>query len=108
MTSAARQRTLAAQGKTAQRTIRFEVTVNGTPYAVDVNRLTLREKAAISAELRKLKLDPTDPELMNAGAIWSFVRRDDPTLTLDDVLDGVSLGDMAAIDDGEVDEDPEV
>lgn len=82
----------------------FKVEVNGQYYDVDLLSFTLGERRTIRLELAKLDGD-TDGYDFTAGMIWVTVRRDQPDITLQQILDGVTIGALVPAEVAE--DDPE-
>ncbi len=71
------------------------IKINGSPMAVDVKSVTIRERARAMARLKAdPELDPTDELTLTAAVAWVCARRHLPDLELDDVLDSMTLGDI--------------
>ena len=91
--SAARERTLEAQGKQSAESAGVAVRFNGNIYSVDVREFTLRENSVRTQALKAAGL-PLDDTWLNVGsAVWAVIRRTDPDIKLDEVLDGLTVGD---------------
>ena len=81
----------------------FSVEVNGRVYEIDIRHITFAERRQIRVELAKLEGD-SDGFDFTAGLIWTFVRRNDPDITLAQIMDAVTIGQaMTAVVDGDAD-----
>jgi len=71
----------------------LSIEVDGEPVVVDTAMMSLRERQVLRAELAKL---PAEPDQMDwlAGGAWITLRRNDPALTLDDVMDAITISDF--------------
>lgn len=82
----------------------FTVEVNGRKYECDIQHITFAERRRIRIELAKLEGEP-DGFDFTAGLIWTFVRRVEPDISIEAIMDAVTLGEaMTAVVD---DTDPE-
>jgi hypothetical protein len=76
----------------------FTVKVNGDELLVDSRTFTMKEHRLRRRELTRISVEddlvPDDADIM-AASIWVVLRRSDPDLTFDDVLNSLSFGDMA-------------
>lgn len=107
--STARERTRAAQGK-AEKVgwPTFKVNVGGEEVIVDPNTFTGKERQLMKRELATLGYE-ADGEDRTYASIWLTMRRVNPLLTFDDVLEKVTALDYlesATVDAGE-DDSPE-
>lgn len=94
----------------------FRVRVNGAEVEVDHRTFTLAERRASRAAVLKLTegddLVPDETDAL-AALVWVVLRRSDPELAFADVLDSLTLGDLAdaepvdAADLEDRDDDPE-
>jgi hypothetical protein len=86
----------------------MKITVAGEPLLIDVMTVTIKER---SQAMRALKadpdLDPADELTLTAGVVWIVARRSHPELTLDEVLNSLTLGDLADASSTEQDDSPE-
>lgn len=73
---------------------RFSVEVNGKRYDIDLMMLTLGERHRMKVELANLDGD-ADGWDFTAGMIWAFVRREQPDITLVEIMDAVTVGAVA-------------
>lgn len=81
-----------------------EVEVNGQRLVVDPRTFTVREEYLRRRTLEELDL-PATGNFLAAASVWIMLRRERPELTLDEVVDSLTLG---AIEDSKalrVDED---
>lgn len=101
MASRARART-APKPKPSDRMSAIRLTIDGQTVAVDAASSTLRERWEAKESLRAAGLPVDDDELMLGATIWAIAKRTIEGLTLDDVLDSVTLG---ALMDGTTDDD---
>jgi hypothetical protein len=76
----------------------FTVKVNGDEVLVDSRTFTMKEHRLRRRELTRISVEddlvPDDADI-TAASIWIVLRRTDPDLALDDVLDSLNFGDMA-------------
>jgi hypothetical protein len=95
----------------------FVVRVNDVEVEVDHRTFTLGERRASRAALLAMSGDDDlAPDEMDAlGAlVWVVLRRSDPALALSDVVDSLTVGDLAdarildPAELGDKDDDPEV
>ena len=86
-----RGRERSGAGKAAERLMAIEV--NGEKITVDVRSMSMRERSVLRAALAQLPVEPDEVD-WTVGAVWIAMRRNDPTLTFDDVLDAVTVGDV--------------
>ena len=93
----------------------FEVKVNGRELAVDHSTFTLAERRLSRVGLLELAqgddLAPDEADVL-ASLVWVTLRRENPDLTIAEVYDSLTLGELRdgspIDDDAEVDEsDPE-
>ena len=104
--STARDRTREAQGKSSNGITALNVTVNGVTHVIDARTFTIRENYARKRVLQDNDL-PTDDNLLTAAAsVWVVLRREDPDVTLDSVLDAMTVGDWLDATSVEDDENP--
>jgi len=82
------------------------IMVNGAPVTVDQGTLTMRERQQVRAEMHKLTKAGCDPDELDnlAGVIWVVMRRDDPSLTFDDVCDALDMDDLMSAEQAEADD----
>ena len=94
--SEARKRTLEAQGKKkpSETMPVVRVMVNGEPVVVNSATFTGRERQLMKKELAGIGYEPDGEDAMFA-AIWVVMRRNDPSLKFEDVLDSITSGDFA-------------
>jgi hypothetical protein len=80
----------------------FSVDVNGRVYEIDPRHITFGERRRIRVELAKLEGE-SDGFDFTAGLIWTFVRRVEPDITLEQIMDSVTLGEAveSVIDDAD-------
>ena len=86
-----RGRERSGKPKSAERLLAIEV--NGERVTIDARVMTMRERVLLRAELAKLPVEADEMD-WTVGAVWIAMRRNDETLTFDDVLDSVTLGDV--------------
>jgi hypothetical protein len=72
--------------------VSFEL--DGKKIVVNVATLTIGERRRARAELKKLGDDVDELDGL-AAMIWVHLRRDDPTLELEQLLDKLTIGDLA-------------
>lgn len=72
---------------------RFSVEVNGKRYDIDPMMLTLGERHHMKVEIAKVDGDPDEWDIYG-GMIWAFARRDQPDITLVDIMNAVTVGDI--------------
>ena len=103
-----RDRTLAVTGKAVPQAA-VKVTVNGEEVVIDPMTFTGRERQRMRSVLAKLDYEADGGDVMFAS-IWVVLARTDPTVTFDDVLDSVTMADIAGADTANVEDDlsPEV
>jgi hypothetical protein len=90
-----RTRTAEAKGKKPSEALPVvKVMVNGEPVVVNAATFTGRERQLMKKELAGLGYEADGEDAMYA-AIWVVMRRNDPTLSMGDVLDSVTSGDFA-------------
>lgn len=82
----------------------FTVEVDGKRYDVDLLAMTLGERRTMRLELAKLEGE-TDGWDFTAAMIWLVVRRDRLDVTLQQILDGVTIG--AVVPTEVAEDDPE-
>lgn len=70
------------------------IEVNGERVVIDSRAMTMRERSVLRAELAKLPVEADNMD-WTVGAVWIAMRRTDPDLTFDEVLDSVTVGDIA-------------
>jgi hypothetical protein len=73
----------------------ISIRVNGVEVVIDPMTLTLREQQQVKGALAKLDY-PADENDMLAATIWVIMRRQDTSLTFDDVCGAITLADIAA------------
>lgn len=101
MASRARARTT-PKPKPSERMSAIRLTIDDQTVLVDAASSTLRERWEAKESLRSAGLPTDDDELMLGATIWAIAKRTIDGLTLDDVLDSVTLG---ALMDGTADDD---
>jgi len=101
MASRARTRT-PSRPKPSERMPAIRIELDGQSVLVDAASSTLRERWEAKESLRAAGLPVDDDELMLGATIWAIAKRSVEGLTLDDVLDNVTLG---ALMDGTSDDD---
>lgn len=101
MTSRARTRTPAAKPSKQLPTV--TLTLDGQEIVIDAATSTLRERWQAKEALRSAGMPIDDSELMLGATIWVVSKRTLADLTLDEVLDSVTVG--ALMDSGAGDED---
>jgi predicted nucleic acid-binding protein len=92
MASPARTRSTSGKAASAKTTLRL--VFDGTEVLIDPETATIRDRWRGKEALRALNLPSDDSDLWTAALIWVIATRDVPDLTLDDVLDTVTLGDL--------------
>lgn len=92
--SAARERTLEAQGRPADATRPVRVLVDGVEVVVDVRTFTMRERKEMRQAMVATFGDTADEMDALTAGIWIAVRRDRPDVTLDDIADVLTLNDL--------------
>jgi len=91
-----KERTLAAQGRAKPSSEAVRVLVNGEAVVVDPSTLTGRERQLMKRALAtSIEGEPDALDGLYAG-LWVTMRRTDETLTFDEVLDAVTIGDLNA------------
>jgi hypothetical protein len=70
------------------------ITVNGNDLSIDPAAMSLRERQQMRAQLAKLEVDADWMDQI-AGQVWIAMRRDDPAVTFDEVLDALDVGDVS-------------
>lgn len=90
MASKGRERSNIASAATELLVIR----VAGNEVVIDASTLTMRERQTMKAALGKL--DEPDDLDATVASIWIVMRRDDPTLTFEEVCDSITLADIGA------------
>lgn len=73
------------------------IEVNGETLTIDNRSMTMRERQVLRAELAKLPVE-ADQQDWVAGAVWIAMRRNDPTITFDDVCDSLTVGDVSDLE----------
>jgi hypothetical protein len=90
----------------------FAITVNGEQVIVDSSTFSLREHRTRRRELTRISIEEdlvVEATDVVAASIWTVLRRADPTLTIEDVYDAVTLGEARdAIDSPVNPDDPSV
>jgi hypothetical protein len=75
----------------------FTVIVNGDELLVDSRTFTMKEHRLRRRELTRISVEddlvPDDADIV-ATSIWIVLRRSDPDLAFDDVLDSLNFGAM--------------
>lgn len=73
------------------------IELDGKRLTVDNSVMTLRERQLLRAEILKL---PAEADWMDwtAGGVWIALRRDDPTITFDEVCDSLTVGDISDLE----------
>jgi hypothetical protein len=69
------------------------IRVAGQEVVIDQRTMTMRERQAMRAALATVA-EHDDLDALCA-AIWVVMRRDDPTLTFDDVCESITIADLA-------------
>ena len=83
------------------------IEVNGERVVIDNSTMTIRERQTLRAALAQLPVE-ADQMDWTAGAVWIALRRQNPDLTFDEVLDSVTIGDVLDVERVEADPtDPE-
>lgn len=106
--SGIRERTLEAQGRATPDLQAIRLRVNGAEVIVDPMTLTGRERQQVRAALAKVKAELGVEADENDGmiaAIWVVLRRTDPSLTFEEVLDSVTMRDLMSAERVASDED---
>lgn len=67
--------------------------IDGERITVDSRAITLRERQEMKRALADLPVEADEMDWV-AAAAWITMRRSDPALTLDDVMDRVTVGDV--------------
>lgn len=83
-------------------------TYRGHKHAVDMATLTLGERRRAMTELKKV--DGADEAEALAAMLWIYLRRDDPSIDFLELLDEITFGDIASMEDATVQprvDDPE-
>ena len=82
------------------------ILVNGTPITVDQRTLTMRERQQVRAEMGKLAKQGIEPDELDnlAGVIWIVMRRDDQSLTYEQVCESFDMGDLLDAETATADE----
>lgn len=88
---AGRGRERSGGGKSAEKLLAIEV--NGQPVTIDVRAMSMRERVLLRSELAKLPVEADEMDF-RVGAVWIALRRDDESLSFDEVLGSVTVGDM--------------
>lgn len=103
MASRGRERSGKGDGKAAPV---VAIRVAGRDVVIDQRTLTIRERQAMRGAMASLD-DPDDLDALTA-TIWVVLRRDEPSLTFEDVCDSLTIGDLADAAEAQPDEsDPE-
>lgn len=102
----AKERTLEALGKkkASDAIPVVKIVIDGEPVIVDPATFTGRERQLMKIELTKLGYSPDEEDMLYA-AIWIVMRRTEPATKFADVLDSVTLGDLADAEKVGSDED---
>jgi hypothetical protein len=86
----------------------LEVDWNGEVHIIAVGQFSIREKYAMRACLKGKGLPTDDEDLLAGAAIWVYLNKLDASVTLDEVLDGITVDDVAQVDaDAESESSPE-
>jgi hypothetical protein len=85
----------------------FRVTVNGDSVEVDQRTFTLAERrasrVALLAQSNGDDLAPDETDAI-AALVWTVLRRSDKELTLDEVCESLTVGDLAGAETIKADE----
>lgn len=81
-----------------------KITVDGVEVYVDASTFTGRERSIMKRALAGLGYAPDGEDAMFAS-LWIVMRRTQPDLTFDEVLDTVTMADMATAEIVAADED---
>lgn len=100
----ARERTLKAQGKTDDRRPVLRFTLNDVPHEIDMRSITIRENNDAKLAFIAAGFAAGDPQMLSARAAYVAARRIAPDVTVDDIVDSLTIGDLmdyqAATEDG--------
>jgi len=95
MASKGRERSGGSETASTRRLL--TITVNGEVLTIDPTAMSLRERQHMRAELAKLEVDADWMDQI-AGQVWVAMRRTEPTITFEEVLDALDVNDVANLE----------
>lgn len=105
--STAKERTLAAQGKTKKPAGVLRVVIEGVAIDIDGRTITMKENERAKAALRIAGYEP-DFENRAASRAWVVACRTFPELTFDEMMDAMTIGDLQEVmTEKDADDSPE-
>jgi hypothetical protein len=84
----------------------IQLKVNGEVVVIDPRTLTGRERQKMKRAIAAIDYEPDDADALYI-TIWIVMSRTDPNLTLDEVLDAVTIGDLERAETASGDDSPE-
>ena len=76
----------------------LRVRVDGVEHLIDPEAFTIREAHERRKSLEDAGLPSSDPMLLAASTVFVALRRTDETVTLDAVLDSMTVGDYRSME----------